>query len=116
MNDDSSGKGRKPSPAETASILEQRLFERVLAARERRRGEERWLATLLSRKLVRFSDVQTAAEILARHRWEDATRTEKPGAPLCLEALRHLCELRARREGWTNLPNPRTLPPDDGAA
>jgi hypothetical protein len=106
----------KPNSGRSASILEKRLFERLLAARERRDREERWLAIVVSRKIVRFSDLQIAAEMLARHRWEDATRVEQPGAPGCLEALRHLCQLRARREGWSTLPSPRALPPGDGAA
>jgi hypothetical protein len=110
MTDEASGKDRKPS-AKRASILEQRLFDRMLAARDRRSDEERWLALLMSRKVVRFSDIQIAAELLARHRWEDATRIEKPGAPSCLAALRHLCELRARREGWSK--GPGAPPPED---
>src|SRR3954471_21996890 len=101
MTDEASGTERKPSSERATSILEKRLFERVLAVRDRRRDEERWLALLMNRTVVRFSDVQIAAELLARHRWEDATRLEKPGAVPCLEALRHLCELRARREGWS---------------
>jgi hypothetical protein len=115
MSDDSPGKGRKPAAAEpAASMLEQRLFGRALATRERRHREEGWLASLMSRRVVRFSDVQIAAELLARHRWEDASRAEQAGASGCLDALRRLCALRARREGWSTLPSP--LPPGDGAA
>ena len=108
MGDEASGKDRKHK---ASSILEERLFARVLASQERRRREERWLATLMRRKVVHFKDVQIAAEIMARHRWEDATRKEMPGAPACLEALRHLCELRARREGWSK--TGRAQPPED---
>lgn len=110
MADEASEKDRKPGAPGT-SVLERRLFDRMLAARDRRREEEGWLALLLGRKIVRFSDVQIAAELLARHRWEDATRTEKPGAPSCLDALRHLCELRARREGWSK--GAGAPPPED---
>ena len=102
MSDEASGKDRTRS----ASVLEERLFARVLATQQRRRREERWLASLMSRKVVRFSDMQ-----IARHRWEDATRREYPGAPACLEALKHLCELRARREGWSK--TGRAEPSDD---
>ena len=48
-------------------------------------------------ELAREPGAVAVGEIIARHHWEDATRKEFPGAPACLEALKHLCELRARR-------------------
>lgn len=116
MSEEKRGMSRAGRAEIAASLLQQRLFDRFASAHERRRREEEWLASLLRTKVIRFSDVQIAAEFLARHRWEDATRIENPGAPNCFAALQRLCMLRARREGWSDLSSPQALPPPDDCA
>jgi hypothetical protein len=60
---------------------------------EWRRLEREWLLAVLHQDVIAFEDVQIAAELVARHRWEDAGG----GSPRGRTAYRRLCELRTRR-------------------
>jgi hypothetical protein len=77
------------------------LQERRGARPEWRKRERQWLTILLAKPVIPFSDVQLAAELLARHHWEDVRRSEESGSPRCLEALKRLYEIRSRRNGIT---------------
>jgi hypothetical protein len=73
--------------------LLQGLDESDNAEAEWRRLEQEWLAAVLRQPVVSFDDAQIAAELMARHRWEDAgTRTE-----VGRTAYLRLHELRLRR-------------------
>jgi hypothetical protein len=63
------------------------------AEAEWRRLEQEWLAAVLHQPVIAFDDVQIAAELMARHRWEDAGS----GNPRGRAAFMRLRQLRKRR-------------------
>lgn len=63
------------------------------AEAEWRKLEQQWLATVLHQRVIGFDDVQIAAELLARHGWEDAGSGSARGR----KAFLRLQQLRQRR-------------------
>jgi hypothetical protein len=86
------------------------LQERRGPRSEWRKLERQWLAMLLDKPVIPFSDVQIAAELLARHHWEDVRRDEEAGSPRCVEAMQRLHEIRARRHFVASIET-RSAPP-----
>ena len=63
------------------------------AEAEWRKLEQHWLATLLQQKIIAFDDAKVAAELVARHGWENAGTGSLRGRT----AFLRLQELRQRR-------------------
>jgi hypothetical protein len=80
-----------PPTARRFIALLQRLDAKEDAEAEWRKLEQQWLAMLLHQTVIAFDDVQIAAELLARHGWEDTgTGTVRGRAAfLRLQELRH---------------------------
>jgi alkyl sulfatase BDS1-like metallo-beta-lactamase superfamily hydrolase len=80
-----------PPTARRFIALLQTLEAKEDAEKEWRKLEQQWLATLLHQSVIAFDDVQVAAELLARHGWENTgTGTARGRAAfLRLQQLRH---------------------------
>src|SRR5581483_6064235 len=80
-----------PPTARRFIALLQSLDGKQDAETEWRKLEQHWLATVLQQRVVGFDDVRIAAELLARHGWENAGSGTARGraAFLRLQQLRH---------------------------
>jgi hypothetical protein len=84
------GAGGPPTARRFIAML-QRLEAKEDAETEWRKLERHWLAGLLQQPVIAFEDVQIAAELLARHGWENTGSGTVRGraAFLRLQQLRH---------------------------
>src|SRR3954465_3822963 len=79
-----------PTARRFLSLLQQ-LDEKSDAEAEWRQLEQEWLRAVVRQPVIAFEDVQIAAELMARHRWEDAGSNTPRGRAAFerLHALRH---------------------------
>jgi hypothetical protein len=82
-----------PPTARRFLALLQGLDDKADAEAEWRKLEREWLGAVLRQEVIAFDDVQIAAELMARHRWEDSGS----GSPHGRAAFFRLRQLRARR-------------------
>jgi hypothetical protein len=90
--EDKTGDATPPETRRFLALL-QGLDDSANAEAEWRRLERQWVIAVLHQPVIAFDDVQIAAELLARHRWEDAGK----GSGQSVTAYERLRELRARR-------------------
>jgi hypothetical protein len=82
-----------PPTARRFIAMLQTLEAKQDAETEWRKLEQHWLVTVMQQKIIAFDDVQIAAELMARHGWENAGS----GTPRGRTAFMRLQQLRHRR-------------------